>query len=185
MTYNVQLSVIVRGSGLWGSNFEFVKKEGRHETQYTPLGGSSGSPLYILTDNGVYRIYANGKLFRTITIEGMVIPEQPYSRITGQIRLPDNTRINERTSRTRCLNYPFRLTESGSLFYVSLTPASGVTWNLDEVTAVNCSNFTKRLYSSNLQVSFRPTDPSLPSWVAYQGVIYFVANYDEQQRKRR
>ncbi len=189
MTYNVQLSVIVRGSGFWSGNMEFVKVEDGREVHYTPLGGSSDAPLFILTDNGVYRIYCNGFIYRTITIEGMVMPEQPYSKIdcgmntSGNIAL--TTRTNVMQTSERCLNYPFKPTDERPFFMIELvlTDLDYLSWS--NVQRENIRISQNRTQSNLLLASFQPIKAAEPVIMRIDGVIVFVGNYEQQRRRRR
>lgn len=189
MTYNVQLSVIVRGSGLWGSNFEFVRKEGHDEVQYTPLGGSPDAPLFIITDNGVYRIYANGQLYRTITVEGMVIPDASFRNIYayqspgGTLNIQDC--INEMVTSERCLNYPYKVSEDYPNFLLRFVSALPSGLPPDTFVYEGCTRVSGRASATSYYRNIVPTNDGLPCVIRYQGVIIFVGNYEQQRRRRR
>lgn len=185
MTFNVQLSVVVRGSGFFRGNMEFVKVEEGREVQYTPLGGTPTAPLFILTDNGVYRIYCNGYLYRTITIEGMILPTQPYRKLQcGHVRR-NGQEWGYSSTAGRCLNYPARTEENSPRFVLYITAEDDFTLDVSELSYENCGSITAGATAAGVRVYFAPSDDSKPSVIRYEDVICLVTNYDEQQRRRR
>lgn len=189
MTYNVQLSVVVRGSGLWGGNFEFVKKEGHQIIPYAPLGGTSDEPLYILMENGNYRIYVNGKLFRTIIVEGVVIPSKPYSRQaamqSSRLTVSSGTVFNPVYSFGDCLNYPYKADDERRYFLDAITLLPDDALTIDDISCINASVVYHQFASGQLQVMIEPSDPSIASAVLIRGFIRMVCNYEQQRRRRR
>lgn len=185
MTYNVQLSVIVRGSGFWSGNMEFVKVEEGREVQYTPLGGSHDAPLFILTDNGIYRIYCNGYIYRTITIAGMVLPIQPYSKIDCGISSNLSSRSDLRSTGMRCLNYPIKPTDEKPYYFIIYTRAEGQSIPRDKFSFTGIIIREARYEGYRVVFLLEPLSPSSPTIIMTENVISFVGNYDEQQRRRR
>lgn len=189
MTYNVQLSVIVRGSGFWGGNMEFVKVENGRKIQFTPIGGSPDAPLYVLTDNAVYHVYCNGFLYRTITINGMILPDRSYSRVDGRQR-PDDQHtisgaINSSHTFQRCLNYPFMADEDYPVFMISYAAITGGGFSFDDLSLQNAVKLSQNKASgSTYYIYITPNDFSSPVVVYCKDVISFVGNYTQQRRRR-
>ena len=189
MTYNVQLSVIVRGSGLWGPQYEFVKVEGHQEVQYTPLGGTPTEPLYILGDNGIYRIYCNGYLIRTITIDGMAMPEQRYSRIEAYLSQTtgwaEDSPLHREYTSARCLNYPYKTEGSYKYMFVRIYGKSGEDLSPSDVEKINATVIVQTKSGSSVWIKVAPIDEGLPVVMTLEGVIVYVGNYEQQRRRRR
>lgn len=188
-TYHEQLSVVVRGVNLWSPIYEFVKADGAEGVPYAPLGGTSDEPLYILMENGTYRIYVNGKLFRTIIIEGVVVPSRPYSQQaayqSSRITIGSGTVFNRVTSTADCLNYPYKANEERRYFLdaISMLPDDALT--IDDISCINASVVYHQFFSGQLQVMIEPSDPSIASAILIRGFIRMVCNYEQQRRRRR
>lgn len=189
MTYNVQLSVIVRGSGLWGPQYEFVKVEGHQEVQYTPLVGTPTEPLYILGDNGIYRIYCNGYLVRTITIDGMAMPEQPYLKIEAFLdktaAWSGGSPLHLESTSARCLNYPYKTEDPYKYLTVRITAKSGGVIMPADVIKINANVVAQAQSGLTAYIKVTPINEDLPVVMTLEGVIVFVGNYEQQRRRRR
>lgn len=189
MTFNVQLSVIIRGVNLWSPIYEFVKMDGAEEIPYAPLGGTSDEPLYILMGNGTYRIYVNGKLFRTIIIEGVVVPPTPYSRQaamqSSRVYVSSGYVFNPVYSTGDCLNYPYKADEERRYFLDGITLLQADPLTIDDISCINASVVYHQFASGQLQVMIEPSDPSIASAILIRGFIRMVCNYEQRRRRRR
>lgn len=189
MTYNVQLSVTVRGRNLWAPQFEFVKVEDGQEIAYTPIGGTAESPIYLLTDNGTYRIYCNGSRVRKIVIDGLVMPAKEWRRITmrqkGNLYQDFTDTANEMFSEGYCINYPYRITGNYPYFLARFTRISGIPVDFSEISFYNARMLSR--WSSETQdlFIFEPIDPTLVAVVEWKSVICIVTNYEQSSRRRR
>lgn len=189
MSYNIQLSVTVRGKNLWAPQFMFVRVENSREIPYTPLGGSAESPSFILTDNGTYRIYCNGYLYRTITIEDAVLPTKKTTNVAGKlekekVQNPTGGAYYEITTE-RCLNYARQISETYPYIHATFFRGSGVTLLPSDFELINAVN--ENYYVAGQQNHFivSPIDDSLPVVIYLYGYIAFVGNYEQQRRRRR
>lgn len=183
------MNVVIRGSALWSGNFDFVRKEGHQEIPFTPLGGTADAPLFILTDNGTYRIYCNGKLFRTITIDGLVIPEQATTTINCSLKKGSDASYANSSSRrqtaARCLNYPLMVNENYPNLLIDLRLVSGEVVTSDRFSVTNAQILTSRFESAQTWAVITPIDETLPAVALIDDVIILVANYEQPPRRRR
>lgn len=181
--------MVVSGYDLREPLYRFVKVIGGEEIVYTPLGGGPYNPIYLLTDNGIYRIIANGEVVRTITIEDMVISSQITNIVAcGQMAITNpvwSGALNRAFTNERCLNYPVRVSDSLPYLLVRLELKSGASFDWNKLSLSNArSNGT---YESGIVrlMNFSPIDEGSPVVLFYDDYIILVSNYEQQRRRRR
>lgn len=168
----------VYGEGLSGDAFVFS----HNNVQYTPLAVGEDYVEFILTDNGNYFIYANGSLYMSFRVQGIVMP----SVMTGRVIAvqADNTQptgtegvINSQITTDGCLNYPYKATE-GYPYYRLFIYGSFTADDLANFTPVNCTIEGSSIQAGpDARVILSVDDDTKPCYLSYDGYIVFVGNY--------
>lgn len=150
-------------------------------TLYTPLVLTETSATYILGDNGLNKIYLNGKFYTAIQVSGVVVPEGiPTVFIASQRANSTTTEaVNQIDYMGNCINYPYKVSEELPIFnlivgsqtypFTELTGFEGV----NAAITVNAS----ATGTSRIVIKATVTDTTKPAYIKYQGFIVAVFNY--------
>lgn len=167
---------------LTGENLTSDTLQLYHEgTLYTPLVSTETSATYILGDNGLNKIYLNGKFYTAIQVSGVTVPEGLSSRMQMWMIDSDSASINaegiynKETVNAHCINYSQKTTEE-SHFVLNIF-GDEVAPSMDEVAYNNCAFVASADYQTQLRVNVTVTDATKPAYVTYQGFIIAVFNY--------
>ena len=175
-TFNEQVILTVRGANLYGSYYGVYRVDDGEVVEYAPLGGTYDALEYILQQDGEYRVVANGKVVRRVSLTGIILPAQVWSGFTSVIkRDTDMSYKGIHLSRLYgfCINYPFRMSESYPYCLIQSWPYdAGI---MKDVTAVNADIVARR---SDL-VIVTPIDFSKPVLLLWKSYFIWIGNYGE------
>lgn len=152
-----------------------------NDVLYTPLFTGDGYVGYILSDNGECKIYSNDRLYMSLNVQGIVVPEGLPSRLFGvqsdtDVAAWDAThQINNIFDDTSCLQYPYRYNESYP--YYMLVVNSGLSLDVEDWSFYNCTKVAESGGDNIARVKMELIDESLPAYVTYRNFIVFVFNY--------
>lgn len=149
--------------------------------EYTPLFSGDGYLGYILGDNGECKIYVNGRLYMSFSVEGIVVPAGLPNELVAMQYASVGDYVNvERLSSARCFNYPYKYAEAHPLFRLDVG-SSSVPFeddNADHWSFVNCTLDRLSTASNNKTfVIVDVVDTEEVAYVMYKAFIVFVFNY--------
>lgn len=168
----------VVGDNLTADNYELRFDD----IVYTPLIEEGNSKTYILSNNGLARIYINGLLYGGVKITGVVVSDDltasKYACLIADIQGNYDTGINKLHVQSDCINYPHKVTASHPVICLLLQSA-GSPISEDDFDAYNCEMKNYHYGEDNKYVTIRlvPNDSSKVMYVMYKGSIVFVGNY--------
>ena len=170
-------TIRVYGNKLYGNGYSFV-----HDgIEYTPLSSTDEYDEFVLTADGSYVIYVDGRVYMSFSVSDVTMPADMTGKVNGRQATTTSTvgAINERQINTGCLNYPFRVSSEYPLFCIFMGFVDAAPAGIDDFEAVNCelSGWQISGDGKSLYVYADPTDNNAPCYIKYKGYIFFVANY--------
>lgn len=175
-TGGCRLTVV--GDNLTADNYELRFDN----TVFTPLVEDGNSKTYILSSNGIARIYINGVLFGGIKVSGVVVSDDLTANKSACLVINASQTYTDGIYKLivqgDCINYPRRVTASYPLLYLLLQSA-GASISKDDFEVYNCEMTSYFFNEDNKYIAIRltPTDASKVIYVEYKGSIVFVGNY--------
>lgn len=149
--------------------------------EYTPLLRGDGYIGYILGDNGECQMYANGRLYMSLNVQGNVVPtdfsrrRRICQRNDSQVSFTPGDIYNYVDTRANCLNYPY-VTDGQLRFLMGLSVSADALLESDfDFVNLEDVNFTSS--QSNCYINGQVVDVDEPAYVSYKGFIIFVFNY--------
>lgn len=175
-SFDEQVILTVRGANLFGSHYGLYRVADGEVVEYAPLGGTYDALEYILQDNGEYRVVANGKVVRKVSLTGIILPAPTWRGFRSAIKRDtafNHNGIHDLTMNGFCINYPFRMSERYPYCIIqSLPPEARI---MNDVTAVNADIVSRR---PDL-VIVTPIDFSKPVLLVWEGYFIWIGNYGE------
>lgn len=178
MIYDSTVNLTVKGENMLGH----VTLDNGSVT-YTPLSVSAdgGEWSYILSSDGVYTVRLNGRKVRTVTIEGIVIPDElaEYRQMwminSDSASINAEGRFNVEYARAQCINYAHKTTaESRFVLSVRFSEAPSAT---EDFEFINCSKNSEVKYNEEWRINVSVTDSSSVAYITYKSLIIAVFNY--------
>lgn len=177
LTYNQPVTLVITGSRM-SSSTVYLEHNG---VLYTPLIVDGDSWTYILGDNGINRIYVNGRLYGGIAISGIITPSfLPTSLIVAQldrvnVALVDGQFINRvREDNINCINYAHAV-DASYPYYLILVVNTDILES--EFSYVNCTMQQFEQAGDYTRCCVSVNDAKSPAYIMYQGFIIAVFNY--------
>ena len=167
----------VYGEYLYGDNFSLTF----NGVEYTPLFRGDGYLGFIIGDNGVIEIRANGRYYMSFTVEDVVVPEELPTKMFMEQWNVSAESVNRKTvNSTNCLQYPYLRNDDHPIFAISIGKTSRplVDEDTEDWTLMNCSLF--RIFTRDNErtvLAMRVTDVTQPAYLMYKGFIVTVFNY--------
>ena len=148
---------------------------------YTPLFTGEGYLGFILGDNGFCQIYADGRLYMSFDVAGVIVPTGlPTFMLMSQRKQDGSSAINSATALTKCMNYPYLYNEERPLFALIVGSDDNPFVDIDSsnYSCVNCEVVLSELSQGNRTfVRCTLIDTSQVAYVMYKGFIIAVFNY--------
>lgn len=152
-----------------------------NDVLYTPLFTGDGYLGYILGDNGDVKLYANGRIYMSFSVAGVVVPSVLPNRMrmfqtsSTSPAISQDDKVNEvLLYDVNCINYPYVSVPSHAN-YVYLVGSSAI--DLEGVEFVNCSVNNSAQHDDVTQLNLSVTDIELPAYIKLEGFIIAVFNY--------
>lgn len=152
-----------------------------NDVLYTPLFTGDGYLGYILGDNGLCKIFVDDKIYMSLNVSGIIVPENltTYKQM-GLVDTIDGgkyDRVDTMVTNALCINYD-RLSTS-SYPYFGLSSRFSEEPSLQDIECFNCSLEYSKWFSGSLieLLNFSIVEPTEPAYVKYQGFIFAVFNY--------
>lgn len=167
----------VFGSNLDGDNFSLTF----NGVEYTPLFSGDGYVGFIIGDNGTVQIHCNGRLYMTLRISGVVVPDGlPTRMFCGQKATIDFNTLGANSkyfNDANCANYPYKV--SGNLQYFRYEIRVNSTATSDDFDFTNADLLAHDTDGSptDVRMILQPVDVDSPIVVRYKDFIVAVLNY--------
>lgn len=177
LSYVQPVTLVITGSGM-NSKSVYLEHNG---VRYTPLVADGESWTYILADNGINRIYVNGRLYGGIAISGIVVPVGLPSVIEmGLVDVPSASfvyAVQQQSVTGNCINYGILVTSTYPYYKLRIAALSDAMEG--DFDGFNCQivHYTKSSETANVVLGISATDPTKPAYIMYQGFIVAVFNY--------
>lgn len=176
--FNEAIVLIIEGDGLNSSNLWMV----HDDVRYCPLSvDDDGSWTYILSENGINKLYLNGTLYGVIRLSSMEVPA-PLPVRMAMAQLPESSSSPEAginpvvVSSTTCINYPHVEDENYPWFALYLGGGEEEFPDSDEIVYYNCTGVTSTWAYVGLKIALQVSGS--PAYVVYKNVIIAVFNYE-------
>lgn len=167
----------ILGSDLMSSNIKVTL----NGAEITPLSSSDDDLMFILSLSSVVKIYAGNRLYMTLIVENVAVPEGlPTNMYVGQsdmvrLYISDDHAINILHSLNAFyMNYPYMKSDSYPYYIFQI---KGISPEDEDFTFVNCTKESSGAVSTQYSLCLSVNDVTKVAYVMYKGFVVFVFNY--------
>lgn len=169
--------VRVYGNKLFGAGYSFV----HNGIEYVPLSSTDDYDEFILTENGSYIIYIDGKRYMSFSVTGVSYSALMTGVVSASLQNESSQTISGsvRTTDNYCLNYPLSIGGDavGIQVEARFTDVTDIVLSDFEVVGGSSSRFYKDASRNLVAFMVTPTDEDTVCYVKFDNAIIFVGNY--------
>lgn len=169
--------VRVYGNKLYGGGYSFI----HNGIEYVPLSSTDDYDEFILTENGSYIIYIDGKRYMSFSVSGVSYSALMTGMVSASLQNASSQTISGsvRTTDNYCLNYPLAIGGDavGIQVEARFTDVTDIVLSDFEVVGGSSSGFYKDPSRNLVAFMITPTDEDTVCYVEFDNAIIFVGNY--------